>query len=345
MVHQGSFLDTGSASAQARRLLSIRERRLHELEGLLRLRVAEATDPTLQRALSQVEEALTVGSPAEALSQMPPVPRLQLPSPACRSSVAGAGAAKARAVPQDARHHSAPPCHRAASAGASAPTLGCGLAPRSPRSTSSRRSSLQLTARRNSVSILATTAQSPGASAACKDIEEILASAPARAAQCLKSGFMKLLGELHVLEQRLMSQTKAGEELWTALAKLPALSATQQRLQESEDEYHSHIQRLSTRNTSDARRLVEVDSMAHMHASCTSELLTAVDQLRQDRLKVSQEPKPVAGHAASLAELRAALVAKASLLARLERELPHAQRIMDENKALNRRLLHLVGDT
>eukprot|EP00411_Alexandrium_monilatum_P044467 CAMPEP_0175486986 /NCGR_PEP_ID=MMETSP0095-20121207/81310_1 /TAXON_ID=311494 /ORGANISM="Alexandrium monilatum, Strain CCMP3105" /LENGTH=329 /DNA_ID=CAMNT_0016788791 /DNA_START=55 /DNA_END=1042 /DNA_ORIENTATION=- len=305
MVHQGSFLDTGSASAQARRLLSIRERRLHELEGLLRLRVAEATDPTLQRALSQVEEALTVGSPAEALSL------------------------------QDARHHSAPPCHRAASAGASAPTLGCGLAPRSPRSTSSRRSSLQLTARRNSVSILATTAQSPGASAACKDIEEILASAPARAAQCLKSGFMKLLGELHVLEQRLMSQTKAGEELWTALAKLPALSATQQRLQESEDEYHSHIQRLSTRNTSDARRLVEVDSMAHMHASCTSELLTAVDQLRQDRLKVSQEPKPVAGHAASLAELRAALVAKASLLARLERELPHAQRIMDENKALN----------
>jgi len=333
-----------SDSAQARRLLGIREQRLHELEAMLHARAAAATDPTLQQALLRVQEALAASSSAEVSPQMPSVPKLRIPAPACRDGFADAVASKA---PPSARHPSAPSSApsscRAASAGAS-PTGMCGLTPRSPRSTSSLRH-FQQSARRSELSNLAAAAQTPGVSSVCKDLDEILASVPTKATQCLKTGFLKLLGELHMLEQRLISQTKAGEELRSVLSKLPPASATHQRLQESEEEYRRHIERLSTRDKSRARRLVEASSRAHTYSDRTAELLAEVDQLRLERLNRQDElPLPM-GLASTLAGLKAAAEAKASLLTHLEQELPSVHKIFEENKALNRRLAQLSNDT
>jgi len=169
---------------------------------------------------------------------------------------------------------------------------------------------------------------------------------PARMAESLKPEFVKLLGELHSLQQRLLSQTKAGDELRAALTKLPTPARTQQRLRESEGTYHQHIERLSCKDRSRAQRLVEAHDRAQTCARRTAELLEEAERVRQERLQARDEAgeATVSEVPAHLAELKAQVEAKASLVAELEEEMPATLKVFEENQALRRRLASLAGN-
>jgi len=173
----------------------------------------------------------------------------------------------------------------------------------------------------------------------------MLAEVPTKDYQSVKSGFVKLLGELHALEKQLISQTKAGEELRGGLLRLPPPDNTLQRLQESEDEYQGHIERLSTRNTTRARRLVEASSRGHMYADRCVKLTDEIEQLREERVRLQAAQTLKTDDGATLEDLRAALEAKSAQLDRLEQEQLSVHKICEENKALKRRLAQLSNET
>jgi len=188
----------------------------------------------------------------------------------------------------------------------------------------------------------------------CKDLEELLSCVPARAAENLQTGFLRLVGELHALEQRQISQTKAAEELKNALARLPELPVIQERLNDSERAYQMHMEQLSKKDKIRVRRTYESQERAQRFSARAVELVEETDRLRDARLARKDEARQLVEMASrpdifewtALAppSLVLEIEAKTALLQQLERELPHTCRINEEYLALSRRLAQLSGE-
>lgn len=188
----------------------------------------------------------------------------------------------------------------------------------------------------------------------CKDLEEMLSCVPARAAENLQSGFSRLIGELHALEQRQISQTKAAEELKNALARLPDLPVIQERLIESERAYQMHMEQLSRKDQIRVRRTCESQERAQRFSARTVELVQETDRLREERLARKDEARQLMEMAVqpdifnwtALAppSLLLEIEAKSAILQQLEQELPQTCRINEEYLALSRRLAQLSGE-
>mmetsp|Transcript_90016 Transcript_90016/g.178975 ORF Transcript_90016/g.178975 Transcript_90016/m.178975 type:complete len:276 (-) Transcript_90016:80-907(-) len=237
---------------------------------------------------------------------------------------------------------------RASAGGSSTPQV---MSPRTPRGPSLK---LQATGKRQTLGSLVSSARTPQAAALCKDLEEMLNCVPARAAENLQSGFLRLIGELHALEQRQISQTKAAEELKNALARLPELPVIQERLIESERAYQMHMEQLSKKDKIRVRRTCESQQRAQRFSARAIELVEETDRLRHERLARKDEARHLMEMAAQpeifdwtvLAppSLVMEIEAKRALLQQLEGELPQTCRINEEYLALSRRLAQLSGE-
>lgn len=182
----------------------------------------------------------------------------------------------------------------------------------------------------------------------------MLSCVPARAAENLQSGFCRLIGELHALEQRQISQTKAAEELKNVLARLPELPVIQDRLIESERAYQMHMEQLSKKDKIRVRRTMESQERAQRFSARAVELVEETDRLRDKRLARKDEARHLMERAAqpdifdwtALAppSLLLEIEAKSAVLQQFERELPQTCRINEEYLALSRRLAQLSGE-
>merc|ERR1719433_2269695 len=114
---------------------------------------------------------------------------------------------------------------------------------------------------------------------------------PAKVAELVQAGFVRLLGELHAHEQRLLSQTKVCEDLRSALLKLPPSRTVQQRIREADETYRRHIQRLSTKDKDKSCRLQEANSTKQRFTDRYADLSREVERLRGKRLRHRHEEK------------------------------------------------------
>lgn len=176
-----------------------------------------------------------------------------------------------------------------------------------------------------------------------KGLDELLSAAAPSAAEALQAGFARLLGELHALESRQLSQAKVGEELRSGLARLRPGADVQRELQEAEETYRVHIEDLAERDRQRVYRSHEVCDRAKRLAERAGELEEEAERLRRERLECQAEHAAALAVQASsggkrLAALRAEIEDKTARKQQLEREMPGYLRVSEEHRTLTQRL-------
>merc|ERR1712190_629836 len=218
-----------------------------------------------------------------------------------------------------------------------------------PRSIQSERSRSsfpsQQTVKKSKLAMLLASTRSPSTCALCKQIEELLSAVPARYSETLETSFMKPLGELNALEQRLLSQTKVCEESRHKLMRSPGTDVAEQRLRESEAAYRRHIERLAAKDRCRAVRAAETLQLSGQETILLSEL-ALIKEERMQTLKHKRAARELTRLSAEtvhaqLVKLHAQIEDKRAMQAHLQSLMPAARRVYEEQLTLRRRVERL----
>jgi len=330
-------------------VISSREQRLRELERIVRAKIQDTKDPELHDALSGVEEALLGSWPAEP-APMSGVAARETPS------VAGCAAKRDTALSGQS------PNRRTWSSGRElkefVPLFGKGAASRRSSTTIEAGDCWSSSDRRQQPSseLRATTSPSrdslaPLPSPRCRsasisvqigeELNDVINSAPSKAAVLLRNGFMRLLYERASLEQRLQAQRKTNQELQTQLPSTDML----RRYEEAEAKYRSNIEAAPKFQKEFTDRILDANDSAKHFREKIATSMVEVQMLQLERQKV----KELAGDAElkTTAEAQKCAVLRQQLLDahkrrdELEKELAKFNHVFAERDAAMERLSNL----